>query len=377
VCSGVEASSLAWSPLGWDAAWFSEVEPFASAVLAQRWPGARNLGDMERLHEKEEVRDGGAGGVDVLFGGTPCQSFSVAGLRGGLVDPRGNLALAFVQLAGLLWPKWVVWENVFGVLSDDEGRSFGSIVGALAGLGYGWGYRVLDADNWGLPQRRRRVFLVGHLGGGGNGAVAVLFERECLRRHLETSSEKRAKAARGPSSGLDSGNVARCLTSTSTASGYMDANVDTYVFDRTQITHPENRSRCDAGGPSPSLTRTGQPPCIVPAVSDPLTANEGRTYIHEGSNNFRLHNVVVKRAPRRLTVTECERLMGFPDGYTQVTYRGGPAKDGPRYRAIGNSVSVPVLRWLGERIEAVEAAERGETTLSAEVQRRVDKEEAR
>ena len=178
VCSGVEAASLAWEPLGWQPQWFSEIEAFPSAVLQHHWPDVPNLGDMTSEHFRNNTTP-----VDLLVGGTPCQSFSVAGLRGGLDDERGNLALEFCRIVDQLTPRWVVWENVPGVLSSNGGRDFGSIVGAMAELGYNVAWRVLDAQHFGVPQRRRRVFLVGHLGADERGATAVLLESHSLQGH--------------------------------------------------------------------------------------------------------------------------------------------------------------------------------------------------
>ncbi len=182
VCSGVEAASVAWGGLGWRPAWFAEIDKFASAVLAHRFPEIQNLGDFTAI-------DPEAGSIDLLVGGTPCQSFSLAGHRLGLDDPRGNLTLEFLRLAARSRPRWLVWENVPGVLSIDGGRTFGTVLGTLAGLGYGLAYRVLDAQFFGVPQRRRRVFLVGCLGGW-QAASAVLFERESLRRDLAPRRKK-------------------------------------------------------------------------------------------------------------------------------------------------------------------------------------------
>ena len=154
VCSGVEAASLAWHPLGWEAAFYSEIEKFPSAVLTHHYPDTPNLGDMTADDFIERAR--ATGPIDLLVGGTPCQSFSVAGLRKGLDDPRGNLALTFLQVLDGLRPDWVVWENVPGVLSSNEGRDFGAFLGGLGQLGYGWAYRVLDAQYFGVPQRRPR-----------------------------------------------------------------------------------------------------------------------------------------------------------------------------------------------------------------------------
>ena len=176
VCSGIEAATVAWQSLGWRAAWYAEIDPFASAVLAYRFPEVRNLGDFTQITAAE-------GAVDVLVGGTPCQSFSLAGHRLGLDDPRGNLTLEFLRLAARLRPRWLVWENVPGVLSIDHGRTFGTVLRTLAELGYGAAYRILDAQFFGVPQRRRRVFVIG-CAGGWQAAAAVLFERESLHRNL-------------------------------------------------------------------------------------------------------------------------------------------------------------------------------------------------
>jgi DNA (cytosine-5)-methyltransferase 1 len=172
VCSGIEAVSCAWHPLGYEAAWFAEIAAFPSSVLRARFPNVPNLGDFTQIGPDR-------GPIDVLVGGTPCQSFSVAGLRGGMDDARGQLALEFLRLARRVGARWVVWENVPGVLSSGAGRDFGSFLGGLAELGYGWAYRVLDAQFLGVPQRRRRVFVVGCLGDWRR-AAAVLFERHGL-----------------------------------------------------------------------------------------------------------------------------------------------------------------------------------------------------
>lgn len=295
VCSGIEAASVAWEPLGWEPAWFSEIDPFPSAVLAHRFPHVPNLGDMTTIHEREEFKHGS---IDLLVGGTPCQSFSVAGLRRGLEDPRGNLALVFLGLVARARPRWVVWENVPGVLSSNGGRDFGSFLGAMAQLGYGWAYRVLDAQFFGVPQRRRRVFVVGCLGDERR-AGAVLFEREGMRGDPSSSGQ----------AGLQ---VAACLT-TGTGKRY-DPETETLIaFHATQTPI--------SGQVSPCLGSNSLIGTIAPFV-------------------------------RRLTPRECERLQGFPDDWTLVPHRGKPTVDGPRYRACGNSMAVPVMRWIGERIKA-------------------------
>jgi DNA (cytosine-5)-methyltransferase 1 len=200
VCSGVEAASLAWEPLGWECAFVSEIEKFPAAVLAHHYPNVPNLGDMTAHDFADRCIEQGP--IDVLVGGTPCQSFSVAGLRGGLDDERGNLALEFCRLADRLAPRYIVWENVPGVLSSSKGRDFGSIVGALGQLGYNLAWRILDAQNFGVPQRRRRVFLVGHLGAEQRGAAAVLFEQHCLQGHPAPSREAREDLASNAGEGF-------------------------------------------------------------------------------------------------------------------------------------------------------------------------------
>jgi len=181
VCSGIEAASVAWNPLGWEPQFFAEIEAFPKAVLAHHYPDVPNHGDMTKF------QDWPAHAIDLLVGGTPCQSFSVAGLRAGLADPRGNLALTYLAIAAKYRPRWLVWENVPGVLSADGGEAFGSILGGMVELGYGIAYRVLDAQfcrasglPYAVPQRRRRVFVVGYLGDWRR-AAAVLFDGASLR----------------------------------------------------------------------------------------------------------------------------------------------------------------------------------------------------
>jgi len=188
VCSGIEAASVAWQPLGWEAVGFSEIEKFPSQVLAHHYPDVPNFGDMTKY--KEWNLDT----VNLLVGGTPCQSFSVAGLRKGLEDPRGNLMLTYCGLLDWFRPQWFVWENVPGVLSSNGGRDFGSFLGALAELGYGFAYRVFDAQYFGVAQRRRRVFVVGHFGDW-KPAAEVLFESESLRGDSPPSREARKETS--------------------------------------------------------------------------------------------------------------------------------------------------------------------------------------
>jgi len=187
VCSGVEAASLGWHDLGWTPVGFAEIEPYPSRVLADRFPHVKNYGDMTRYKEWDIDRTS----IDIIVGGTPCQAFSVAGMRKGMEDPRGNLALVFIGMVDFFRPEWVVWENVPGCLSVNGGRDFGSILGAFSELGYGWSYRILDAQYFGVPQRRQRVFLVGHSSGDPRRSGKVLFESDCVRRHSQESRKTR------------------------------------------------------------------------------------------------------------------------------------------------------------------------------------------
>ena len=382
VCSGIEAASVAWEPLGWAPVAFAEIDAFPSAVLKHRFPHVPNLGDFTKI-KKADV-----GPIDLLVGGTPCQSFSVAGLRGGLADDRGNLALEFLRLADRTRPRWLVWENVPGVLSSNGGRDFGAILGGVVELGYGFAYRVLDAQYFGVPQRRRRVFVVGYLGDW-RPAAAVLFERHCLQRHSPPRREKRKGIAHdvapclgasgrgfsrvGETRGQDpvivasTGDISHCLN----AGGMGRIDYET----ETLIAHSLRAEGFDA-----SEDGTGRGTPLVPMVyrtsgncgawedhvAVALRGREGgttaelcgevmpalRTGAGGGDKAYALTGMRV----RKLTPRECERLQGFPDDWTLVPYRGKPAADGPRYKALGNSFAVPVVRWIGERISLVEEA---------------------
>ncbi|MGB3389475.1 MAG: DNA (cytosine-5-)-methyltransferase [Pseudaminobacter sp.] len=504
VCSGIEAATMAWHPLGWSPAYFSEIEKFPSAVLAHHYPAVPNLGDMTKYEDWPDDA------IDLLVGGTPCQSFSVAGLRQGLADPRGNLMLTYLAIARRYQPRWLVWENVPGVLSSNGGRDFGTFIRGLEECGYHAAWRVLDAqfvrvDGFAraVPQRRRRVFVVGYLGDWRR-AAAVLLERESLR----WDSAPRRQAGQGvaptisarptgggglgtdfdcdgglipsagavPVRGLRGGEqpdlvadlrmvrprahadeVARCVTAgyaqrldwetenfiatrdvaatltrgaeSAGKGGYAGrrredddnlvahtllaksndshaADLDTYVpytlairgrgdshnleyrqdgtanailtpnggragigvgaiaFDTTQITSKANYSRPEPGDPCHPLAAGAHAPAIAWSimpqnsgkdfkarsvdVAQPLMAggpvggNQGGDYIQE------------RWAVRRLTPRECERLQGFPDNFTDIQPNGKPTPDGPRYKALGNSMAVNVMRWIGRRIEHVE-----------------------
>jgi DNA (cytosine-5)-methyltransferase 1 len=535
VCDGIGAAHVAWQPLGWECAWTSEIEPFPSAVVDERWK-LKNVGDMTKLTEEQLENEGP---ISLLVGGTPCQSFSVAGLRKGLEDPRGNLALRFTQLVGVLRPTWVVWENVPGVLSSGGGRDFGTFLGALAELGYGFAYRVLDAQWFGVAQRRRRVFVVAHARDWRR-AAAVLFERESVFGNPPTrgaSGENvtspiagcsNGGGANGPGRTADDADslipvcfkenmstpdaaVGLCPTlqaenfhavafaqnqrdevrelgDCATALQVPGTHQQTFVatpFDTTQITSKANYSRPQPGDPCHPIAAGSHPPAVAfsertrdhgshlelestdvtPAIRTGVNRQQGvmqavaftteqtpkfnkdcaltitkqspsgggqpqcvmQPVIYDGynqkanedispsvgigrdsgdcvvtrvaacevadtlsvganqttgfcgdavascevssslranpgsgwrSNGTPVEGVAIQgMAVRRLTPRECERLQGFPDDYTLVTHRNKPAADGPRYKALGNSMAVPVMAWIGKRIAEVEATD--------------------
>lgn len=386
VCDGIGAAHQAWHSLGWRCAWTSEIDPFPVAVVEQRW-GLPNLGDMTAIDTQRAEAEHGR--IELLVGGTPCQSFSVAGLRKGLDDPRGNLALVFLRLADRLRPRWVVWENVPGVLSSGGGRDFGSFLGGLGELGYGWAYRVLDAQYArvdthprAVPQRRRRVFVIGYLGDARR-AQAVLFEREGMSGHpaprrtagqgfaadvapsivasgrgVERAGDTRgqdpvvaqpyrvgnpltARMAKGINTTCDEGQtpvVGFCNTAGNTRLGVCDQHAPPVTArngDPGMVAYGFKRGQ---GAAARSIG-------YVP-VSPTLTSSDSGTQQSPG--------VCAPMMVRRIMPIEAERLMGLPDNYTLIEYRGKPATDGPRYKALGNSMAVNVMRWVGQRIEIAE-----------------------
>lgn len=188
IFSGVEAASLAWEPLGWEPVAFSEIEPFPCAVLAERWPNVPNLGDITKIDWKDKID----GAIDLVVGGSPCQSFSVAGKREGLKGASG-LMFEYIRCVQELRPRWFLWENVPGALTSEGGGAFGQLLSEMDELGYSLAWRVLDAQFFGVAQRRRRLFLVGHL--GAESPAEVLFEPDCLSGNPQSSREKRKELA--------------------------------------------------------------------------------------------------------------------------------------------------------------------------------------
>ena len=379
VCSGIEAASVAWHHMGWKPTAFSEIEPFPCAVLAHHYPTTPNWGDMTKYKEWPDAD------VNVLVGGTPCQSFSVAGLRKGLDDPRGNLMLTYLAIADRYRPKWLVWENVPGVLSSNGGLDFASLLRGMGELGYGFAYRVLDAQYLGVAQRRRRVFVVGCLGSWQR-AAAVLFERHSLSGHPAPSRQAGKAAPIIPSRSTAGGGLgtdfdcdggvitARMVSlgeyvdddiaSTMKMRDYKDATdlvAQPIAFDTTQLTSPSNYSSPQLGDPCHPLSAGAHPPAVAIGLDEEQNARIdgfGTLKARMEGGGFEGSVMTPAMQVRRLTPMECERLQGFPDGYTNIPWRGKLADqcpDGPRYKALGNSMAVPVMRWIGERIQAVEA----------------------
>jgi len=358
VCSGIEAATVGWHSLGWQPVAFSEIEPFPCAALAHHYPDVPNWGDMTKFKEWPDAA------IDVLVGGTPCQSFSVAGLRKGLDDPRGNLMLTYLAIAAKYRPKWVVWENVPGVLSSNGGNDFASLLQGLGELGYGFAYRILDAQHFGVPQRRRRVFVVGHIGDWQR-AAAVFFERHSLQGHTPPSREAGKRVAKTVTASLGTGGADY---DTKELIGGID--YENNGHGPTGPTGPLLKGSPTGGGrPLPAIVQAHRQVAFGEYVNDD-TASTMKQRDYKDATDLVTHSLrgesfdasedgtgrgtPLAMQVRRLTPRECERLQGFPDDYTQVPYRNKPAADGPRYKALGNSMAVPVMAWIGKRIQQVE-----------------------
>ena len=405
VCSGIEAATVSWHDMGWKPIGFSEIEKFPSQLLQHHYPHVTNYGDMTKFKEWNINEP-----VNLLVGGTPCQSFSVAGLRKGLEDPRGNLMLTYLGIADHFKPKWILWENVPGVLSSNGGKDFACFLQGLAELGYGFAYRVLDAQHFGVPQRRRRVFVVGCLGDW-RSAAKVLFESESLQRDITPSRNKGKEIAnclRASPSSYGSFNPARSegngVIAPYETSGTLLARdykgIDSYDYTKMAVAY--NITFCDANGTrkdrpngglyvnetdtSNTLTRANVGTYAVDTYNGTIQGDVTATITTTGggvssgpsvmTNNpikFGKHQQdvihidagIMSTLPagthgnaghftktlsnmrvRRLTPMECERLQGFPDNYTNTP----TSSDTTRYKALGNSMAVPVMKWIGQRI---------------------------
>lgn len=425
--SGIEAASVAWHPLGWEPLVFSEIEPFPSAVLAHRYPNVPNLGDITKIDWRVHSDCTTA---DLVVGGSPCQSFSVAGRREGLEGASG-LMWEYVRAVQAIRPQWLVWENVPGALSSSGGEDFRCLLQALDGLGYGLAWRFLDAQYFGVAQRRRRVYIVGSL--GSTRACEVLFEPESLRWNHPSSQAKRqalARVAGGGAHGADAGSG--CLTPWDSQSRRVYEQDGCWpTLDTRERSGGDGRAVAflpNAGGKaggiayehelSPTLKTEHNPavlcasnrgprssigedvapslmasddknPNVVLCATDStanasisegfaptLTAHVAKNagYVFSPKNAATAGLSVSRETSptlsatkqpavsgggmvRRLMPVECERLQGFPDSWTDVPYKGKDhAPDSPRYKALGNSMAVPVMAWIGRRIQQVEEA---------------------
>ena len=367
--SGIEAATVAWKPLGWEPACFAEFDEFPSAVLAERYPEVPNIGDVTKMNWKKYRSK-----VDLVVGGSPCQSFSIAGKREGLQGESG-LMFEYIRAVREIRPRWFLWENVPGALSSENGEAFRQLLSEMDKLGYGLAWRILDAQFFGVAQRRRRLFHVGHL--GACPPVGVLIEPESMRGDLESSAEKRAslaeEAGRSPRSagfkyhqGAGAGGVGAEPEQSPTLTADWHNPADNNGRPQRQHGdrirhggHAQGGRRRAVGLPVSACTLLvrcgcaggGKGALVSDEVSLTLSTSNTQTLFSEEGGDM---------VVRRLTPRECERLQGFPDDWTKIPYRGKPADecpDGPRYKAIGNSMAVPVMRFIGERIAMAEAGE--------------------
>lgn len=285
VCSGIEAASVAWESLGWKPAWFSEIKKFPSAVLQAHWPNTPNLGDMTQLCENDIFKNTH---IDLLVGGTPCQSFSLAGDRCGLEDPRGNLALEFIKILKEKQPRWFVWENVPGVLSLNQGQDFSFIRSEIRAAGYEYVCRIFNSADFGLQQNRPRVFVVGYFGDGRPLEELLRFRFACYNNSSRSVDEAR-------------------------------------------------------GIPTLTLRNAGAKNARGAAIVETIMREDRSDGPYEEGQ---------ERQVRACTPGEEEKRQGFSGSHTLIPWTNN--LDSERYEAIGNSMAVPVMRWIGETIQKVE-----------------------
>ena len=441
--SGIEAATVGWHDFGWTPVAFADFDEFPSAILEHHYPTVPNVGDVLK-HDWTQYR----GKADLIVGGSPCQSFSAAGKRLGMDDPRGNLALHYLRIVRDIQPKWFIYENVPGLLSSNEGEDFATFLGEMVKLGYGFAYRVLDAQYFGVPQRRRRVFVVGCADGDWRSSAAVLFDEKSLCGNLASSKPKRKGSSlfSQESVGSEGGELGRgrgivhCekVGPTMTSSGPPYARTgnarvehEALVVQKTMFENhasdarikevdvcPTLRARLGTGGgnvplvkeeigfshtqgldcqPStkhfPTLRAEGNGAAVSIPIHDKATRFKGggKGRNNDGASNFLGvgdetdpmyalttgdQHMVLKGGEhivRRLTPIECERLQGFPDNYTQIPWKGKPAEECPsshRYKALGNSMAVPVMKWIGMRIDMLDSADisgRGESKTTKQM----------
>lgn len=297
--SGIDSASIAWRDLGYTCVGFSEIEPFACSVLKQRYPRVKNFGNISNISNEDLFNlKSRYGKIDIVIGGSPCQSFSYAGQRLGVKDERGKLMFEYARVIEQVRPTWIVWENVTGVLTSNNGTDFGCLLRILAELGYSLAWRTLNAKFYGIPQQRRRVFLVGHIGKSTN-PYKVLFNEKSVTRN----SEKIKKSKKENTKNLIHGIRQKIKI-------YRENDFPSYCESNFFAT-----------------LRVG--------------SNDSNLILEKDTNKV-----------RRLTPEECERLQGFPTGFTNIQWN--KSKNAPaiyRYKVLGNTICVPVLKEIGARIK--------------------------
>ena len=420
VCSGIEAFSCAVESKGWKPVGFSEIEPFPSKLLEEKYPDVTNFGDMTNFDSWSID-----GAVDILVGGTPCQSFSIAGARKGLEDDRGNLALTFCRIADKFQPDWVIWENVPGVLSSRD-NAFGCFLAELSGASEPlvpngrWdhaglvsgpkrqvAWRVLDSQFFGVPQRRKRVFVLATPNTGNLRSAKALFplteglrwdsaESRKPRKDLTSPTGRRTSPNHWEGGPHPTLNQSSCTGNPGFSNQELFAQRGAYLVPKVYENHPNDSRVKDmgevastvsarygtGGGNTPLVTfssNMSEPDCndrVTPPVkiggrgNNPPAIAFQRSQLRQYGKLEEMEiaptlgaktgdkelNLMQDATVRRLMPLECERLQGFPDNWTQIPWRGKPAEecpDGPRYKALGNSMAVPCMRYLADRIEFV------------------------
>ena len=358
--SGIEAASVAWEHLGWQCAGFSEIEKFPCAVLQHHFPDIPNLGDITKITE-EQIKS--LGRIDLIVGGFPCQDVSVSGKRKGFKDENGHLTrsgLFFTAMQIVEWARkhnglrFVLFENVKGLFSSNKGADFATVVNEMVGGAFSapkkWhtegcavGDRgflewcLLDAQWFGLAQRRPRVFALADFGDWSN-RPPILLESKSMSGYTAPSRETLKD-----NSGSTADGVARCIT---TGEGFRYDWETCTLISSPYVASPNSNA---SGRNTPMVFKqndtalcfnvNAQPDEMKfdPDISSTLTTSQYAGVLKEG-------------LVRRLTPLECERLQGFPDNWTAIPFRGKAASGGPRYKALGNSMPVHVMRWIGERI---------------------------
>lgn len=403
--SGIEAATVAWQPMGWECVGVSEIDAFPCAVLAHYYPSVPNLGDVTKLAE-QDIAD--LGQIDVIVFGSPCQDLSLAGKRKGFTDDNGattRSGLFFTAMRIVEWAKkhcglrFALWENVPGAFSSNKGADFAEVVGHLAGIDSveippkGWGtegcavgkegmveWSTLDAQWFGVAQRRRRVFALADFGDWAS-RPPLLLESESLRGHTppsreagkrtagnaERSTGENSEGGRNAEPGLVLSEVSYVMAHGQGGAEIMrncsptlslNHEAPIIAFDTTQITSRTNRSNPRPGKENPchTLTAGADAPLVVYSTKlHNTTNNQAGKFYEEYTVALDVGSpppaVIADTRVRSLSPVECERLQGFPDGYTAIPWRGKQASDSNRYKALGNSMAVPVMHWIGKQLD--------------------------